>query len=273
VQLELFSPDRTALAEGWEAVGRLDLVRARGLFEGVLERWPGTTEAVEALRWLAVARERLAGFEGDAPDDLAARLWAVREAFPRHGFGGRFRQAVVLRLLWEMESRGVGGPSETPCRAEVLLEAGRPGASVRWLGEVMGTPGARSDLRRLLGLALWAAEHPKEARRQWLAWLLQLDSAEAVEAAGTLPDPEIARLVKDHGAEEAPILAWLEGTAPLLQDDELPNRQTPGLQPHRHVLAAEEARRRGDLEAAVAHREALLHLDPRLLRRYMDRLG
>ena len=273
MQLELFSPDRTALGEGWEAVARLDLGRARERFESVLVRWPETEEAVEALRWLTVAGERLAGMEGDTPEELAARLWAAREAFPRTGLGGRFRRAVVLRLLWEMESRGTGGPSDRPCRGEVLLEAGRAGAAVRWLSEALEAPGARSDLRRLLGLALWPAERPKEARRQWLAWLLTLAPEEAAGAAASLPDPEIGRLVRAHGAAVAPAWAWIEGLAPLLQEDELPAAAVEALAPHRHLLAAEDARRRGDLDAAVAHREALLHLDPELLRRYMDRLG
>jgi len=273
VQLELFSPDRTALAEGWEAVERLDLGRARRLFTEVLDRWPETEEAREAVEWLGVAERELAGLDPGDPVEFAARLWAGREAFPPDGFGGRFRRAVVMRLLWTMESGGLGGPSESPCRGEVLLEAGHTGSAIRWLGEAVDMPGARGDLRRLLGLALWRSEHPKEARRQWLRWLLGLGAAEAAEASHELPDAEIGRLVTSHGPGRAPAEAWLAGLAPLLQEDELPGGDWPGLDLHRHLLAAEEARRRGDLDGAVAHREALLRLDPDLLRRYMDRLG
>ncbi len=273
MQLELFSPDRTALAEGWEAVERLEWPRARRLFGEVLERWPDTEEAREALEWLEVAERELGGLDFGNSAELTTRLWAAREAFVAEGFGGRFRRAVVMRLLWLMESGGTGGPSESPCRGEVLLEAQRPGAAVRWLGEAMGAPGARRDLQWLLGLALWASEHPKEARRQWLGFLLELGPEEAVEAAASLPDPEVLRLIEAHGPQRAPAEAWLAGLAPLLQEDELPPRQDSGLELHRHLLGAEEARRRADLDGAIDHREALLRLDPELLRRYMDRLG
>ncbi len=273
VQLELFSPDRTALAEGWETVERLDLARARRVFEDVLDRWPETEEATEALRWLTVAEERLDGMEGDAPRELITRLWNARDAFPRQGLGGRFREAVLARLLSEMQVRGLGGPTDAPCQGEALLEAGRPGAAVRWLTRAVAVPGCRKDLRRILGLAFWASERPKEARRHWLAWLLTFDEEEAARAAASVPAPEIPRLVAAHGAASAPVWAWLEGLAPLLKDDELPGRRTEALELHRHVLAAEEARRRGDLDEAITHREALLRLDPELLRRYMHRLG
>jgi len=239
----------------------------------VLDRWPDTAEAREGLRWLAVAEDQLPEPVPEDPRELAAALWKAREAFPDAKLAGRFRRAVVLRLLWVMESTGVGGPSELPCRAEVLLEAGHAEAAIRWLSEALGTLGARSDLRRLLGLALWRSEHPKEARRQWLAWLLETGPEEAAELASTLPDPVIARLVAAHGADRAPAEAWLAGLAPLLQEDELPGRPSPHLELHRHLLGAEDARRRGGLDAAVRHREALLRLDPGLLRRYMDRLA
>ncbi len=262
------------LAEGWEAVEALDWQRARHLFEEVLERWPDwSEEAREALQWLEVAERELAGLDDGNPGAHAVTLWTAREAFPVGGLGGRFRRAVVMRLLRLMESGAAGGPSESPCRGEVLLEAGRPGAAVHWLGEAVGAPGARRDLRRLLGLALWASDRPMEARRQWLRFLLELGPEEALEAAAALPDPEMSRLIEAHGPERAPAQAWLAGLAPLLQEDELGDGESVGLELHRHLLGAEMNRRRGDLDGAIAHREALLHLDPELLRRYMDRLG
>ncbi len=273
MQLELFSPDRWALAEGWEAVRSLDLEGARRSFEEILRRWPDTEEAREALRWLQSAQELLDGFEEEAPPGRIRRLWEAHRAFPAAGLGGRFREAVLLRLLWEMESADLGGPSESPSRGEVLLEAGRLGAALRWLADAMEQPGAGHHLHRAMGQALWCSERPKEARRQWLVWLLGLDPAEAPAAARELPDPALAALVEAHGTDAAPLHAWLDDQAPLLEDHELPARRTPALEAHRLVLAAEEARRSGDLDAAVRHREALLRLDPRILRRYMDRLG
>ncbi len=271
VQLELFSPDRTALDEGWEAVAQLDFERARERFENVLARWPETGEAVEALRWLTVVGRALAGMEHDTPEALVSRLWAAREPLAHTGLGGRFREAVLTRLLWEMESHGTGGPLDGPCRGEVLLEAGHVEAAVRWFRKAVETPGARSDLRRLLGLALWSAGRHKEARRQWLIWLLTLAPGNAPSAAASLPDPEIGRLVATHGIGGAPAWAWLEGLAPMIQEDELPVAAAEILAEYRHILAAEAAARRGDLDTAITHREALLRLDPELFRRYMSR--
>lgn len=108
VQLELFSPDRTALAEGWEAVERLDLERARRrttsptLQSG--DSWPPTAPAALRPRrgspaWLPCSRRssfpagiapaststatswaprRPAGVEISTPPSRTGRLYSVR---------------------------------------------------------------------------------------------------------------------------------------------------------------------------------------------------
>lgn len=273
MQLELFSPDRTALAEGWEAVALWRLEEARTLFAGVLERWPENAESEEALRWLQVAGERLAGLDEEAPAERVRRLWAARDAFPQAGLGGRFRRALLGRVLEEMDLAGLGRPGESPCRGEALLAGGRAGDAVRWLAAALDSPDARSDLRWVLGRALWRLERPKEAREEWLTWLLMIEPERAAEAAAALPDPALAGIVAAQGIDRAPVEAWLQGLAPLLGEELLPDRRSPALEAHRNLLAAEVARRRGDLDLAIRHREALLRLDPALLRRYMERLS
>jgi len=273
VQLELFSPDRTALADGWEAVALWRLDEARTLFAGVLARWPDNAESEEALGWLEVAGRCLGVVDGETPAGRVRRMWGARDTFPQCGLSGRFRWALLARILEEMDLAGVGGAGESPCRGEVLLAADRPGDAIRWLTPAIKEPGARRDLRGLLGQALWIHERPKEARTEWLAWLVSLEPERAAEAAAALPDPELVRIVAAHGVDRAPLEAWLEGLAPLLGEEHLPGRAAPPLEMHRRLLAAEAARRRGELEVAVRHREAVLRIDRTVLSRYMDRLS
>jgi tetratricopeptide (TPR) repeat protein len=273
VQLELFAPDRTALAEGWEAVSMLHLEHAREIFSHVLRRWPDTDEAREALEWISRGTELMARAAEFPPGERLRCLWEGAMALPASGLASRLRRALLDGILEEMDLTGAGGPNASPCRGEVLLAAGRPGDAARWLFEAAETAPENRELRRLLGSACWQLERRTEARRHWLLFLLELPDPEAREAARSLPDRELARRVAEHGAARGGLEAWLEGVAPLLAPDELPGGGGAEVRLYRHIAEAEAARLRGDLERAVQLREALLRLDPALLRRYMERLG
>lgn len=273
MQLELFSPDRTAIAEGWYHVKFWRLEAARAMFSRVAERWPEDSESREALRWLDVAYKEVGDLKAQEPPERVVRLWAARDVFPQVGLGGRFRQALLALLLEQMELAGTGDPGETPSRGAVLLAAGRAQDAVSWCASAVKAPGTPPDLRRLMGDALWQLERRKAARGEWLGWLVQLEPDAARAAARSLHDPELAEIVASHGIERAPVEAWLRNLAPLLEAEHLPDRNSPDLEFHRTVLAAEAARRRGKLDTAIRHREELLRLDPALFRRYMERLS
>lgn len=273
MQLELFAPDRTALVEGWEAVSLLELRHARKIFAGVLQRWPDTEEAREALDWIATGERLMERVEDLPPVEQIRRLWEGVAALPISGLGSRLRCAFLSRILEAMELAHCGGPQDSPCRGDVLLAAGRAGDAARWLFEAVETAPERPELRRLLGIACWRLERRSEARRHWLLYLLALPAEVARQAAESLPDPELGRRVAAHGAARGGLEAWLDGMAPLLAPADLPPAGGPELDLYREVARAEAARLAGDLDRAIRHREALLGLDPAVLRRYMDRLG
>ncbi len=274
MQLELFSPNRFELAEGWEAVASLDFTAARYLFEGVARRCPDDSESTEALELLDLAEERLPRLRALPPADRIDRLWASRTAFPDSVFGRRFRTAILDATLREIDAVGLGRSGDDPCRGEVLLELGRIRQALDWLGADIETAG-RTPLKylELSARALWALAHRSAARGRWLQWLLSEDPEPLETRIARIQDDSLQDIIRAHGVERAPLEAWFSELAPLLEEEELPPFRSPELATYRTVLLAESARKRGDLEEAIRHRKALMKTDPDLLRRYMRRIG
>jgi hypothetical protein len=268
-QLSLFTPERLDLGEAWEALASLDLDRGLALFEGLASRYPTSREAQDGLAIARFWQPVLAAARGLEPIRAVATIWSsLRERAPRD------------RLLTDSLKRALAERLVTLLREVDVLFFPRDlarGALELWLGRLSA---ARADLRAAcvkhpdepavlvpLAEAEWRLGHCAAARAVWARLLLVAPHAQL----GPSAPADLLDVMARHGAEWAPHRGWLEGVLPLVK--EVPAAPAgSSTAAYGALVAAETARCRQDLDAAVAARMLLRRLAPELLAAYVARL-
>jgi tetratricopeptide (TPR) repeat protein len=272
VQLSLFSAERLKVGEGFDALSELDLVRAAALFDEVLDKNPDVSDArsgrAAVAYWQRIMKQMQA-LDGPEKPEL---LWQrIKEARPDPLLlSERLKQSLIEWLIELLHEHGVIFVPPDLCAGYLYLEIGHYRHAVSSLREALERYPDSARLRGFLGDALWCLGRESWARAEYARALLV--SARDL-SLDDLRDRQLLDIIAHHGLSLAPVHGWLNGVLPLLDPDELTINDTQIAAVYRHFYAAEQARKAGDIDAAVRYRQLLQQVSPELFDAYMARLA
>lgn len=272
-QLNLFQWDMLAVGSGCQRLAALDFATARAEFARILAVAPEHREAGRGLADADFWEEALAQAAGQAGNDAPLFLWRRISEFTFSGaeWGQALQKTLLRRLLAMLADRPDFYHPPDLCRGYLHLQLGEYRAAATELRRLLARQPENGRLWWYLGDALWSGRRGGAAE----AYARALLTAPHEVAVDAMRHAELARLIREHGPEMAPVQGFLADLLPLPELPEPPENRPRSrtAQICELLRQAEDARRAGDDDRTIAARRRLQELSPETLRDYLAWLG
>lgn len=266
MQLHLFQWDLIEAGNGHTCLARLDFDQAEAHFSRVLGAVPRHQAAESGLRAVQYWRQVFGAIEAAERVEALTCLWERIEAFafPATEASRMLRANLIRHLLSLIKGAATLYVPPDLCSGYLHLQLGEYLTAETHLRALIESCPGNGRLYGYLADALWL-QGRREIAGGVYATALLVDPQQV--NVGALRNPQLAQVIKQHGAAQAPVYGFLRGVLPLV-DQEIAT-DTAATKIYALLRQGERALHGNDGPAMVNVRRELQQLAPEVLDDYL----